>query len=175
MTGAEVVMDYSPFYYTYSTISQTLASAFGFLGAVMLYQLQQLNNESERLYEQGIRLVRVEEKETCFGARGFILAEMDDLKAALTKPLNWTAGSIFASLILMPLTSKSTPLGSPWLAWPSLALTVASAIYTFTTYRPLVIGLQPSGHGKAHWTAEDAEAAKRKRAAEQPGSGASNQ
>jgi ABC-type glycerol-3-phosphate transport system permease component len=34
--------DLSVFWYTYSTISQTLASAFGFLVAVCLYQLQAL-------------------------------------------------------------------------------------------------------------------------------------
>ena len=33
-------MDANAFYYTYSTICQTLAGAFGFLVAVVLYQIQ---------------------------------------------------------------------------------------------------------------------------------------
>lgn len=33
-------IDYSVFYYTYSTIAQTLAGGFGFLGAVVLFQMQ---------------------------------------------------------------------------------------------------------------------------------------
>lgn len=32
------------YFYTYSTIAQTLAGAFGFLVAVVLYRLQMLNN-----------------------------------------------------------------------------------------------------------------------------------
>jgi hypothetical protein len=42
-------MDYSPFYYTYSTISQTLAGAFGFLGAVVIYKTQAIEGLLGRL------------------------------------------------------------------------------------------------------------------------------
>jgi hypothetical protein len=41
-------MDYSPFYYTYSTISQTLAGAFGFLGAVIVYKTQEIQVSVEQ-------------------------------------------------------------------------------------------------------------------------------
>ena len=37
-------VDYSVFYYTYSTIAQTLAGAFGFLVAVVLYQRQVISS-----------------------------------------------------------------------------------------------------------------------------------
>lgn len=43
--GAGPVVDSSIFYYTYSTIAQTLAGAFGFLAAVVLYRLQALSNQ----------------------------------------------------------------------------------------------------------------------------------
>src|SRR6266540_2082231 len=36
-------LDYSVYFYTYSTIAQTLAGAFGFLVAVVLYLLQGIN------------------------------------------------------------------------------------------------------------------------------------
>jgi hypothetical protein len=36
-------LDYSVYFYTYSTIAQTLAGAFGFLVAVILYMLQGIN------------------------------------------------------------------------------------------------------------------------------------
>lgn len=37
--------DYNVFFYTYSTIAQSLAGAFGFLAAVVLYRLQALNGQ----------------------------------------------------------------------------------------------------------------------------------
>ena len=39
--------DHSVFYYTYSTVAQTLAGAFGFLVAVVLYQMQNLRKTIE--------------------------------------------------------------------------------------------------------------------------------
>jgi hypothetical protein len=38
-------MDPSVYYYTYSTLAQSLAGAFGFLAAVVLYRLQSLNGQ----------------------------------------------------------------------------------------------------------------------------------
>src|ERR1700744_1205333 len=38
-------VDSNLFYYSYSTIAQTLAGAFGFLAAVVLYRLQALSNQ----------------------------------------------------------------------------------------------------------------------------------
>jgi hypothetical protein len=38
-------IDRNVFYYSYSTIAQTLAGAFGFLAAVVLYRLQALNGQ----------------------------------------------------------------------------------------------------------------------------------
>ena len=39
--------DLNAFYYAYSTIAQTLAGAFGFLMAVVLYQMQRLEASME--------------------------------------------------------------------------------------------------------------------------------
>jgi hypothetical protein len=44
--------DYSVYYYSYSTIAQTLAGAFGFLAAIVLYRLQALNGHMERIASQ---------------------------------------------------------------------------------------------------------------------------
>jgi hypothetical protein len=38
-------MDPSVYYYTYSTMAQSLAGAFGFLAAVVLYRMQMLNSQ----------------------------------------------------------------------------------------------------------------------------------
>lgn len=41
------VVDTNVFYYSYSTIAQAVAGAFGFLAAVVLYRLQALNSQLE--------------------------------------------------------------------------------------------------------------------------------
>lgn len=51
-------MDYSVFYYTYSTIAQTLASGFGFLVAVALYQIQQINGRLEARVDPMAKLIQ---------------------------------------------------------------------------------------------------------------------
>jgi len=51
MYGKEGTMDYSLFYYTYSTIAQTLAGAFGFLIAAVLYQRQALSSRLSSVAE----------------------------------------------------------------------------------------------------------------------------
>jgi hypothetical protein len=48
-SGPPVTPDLSVFYYSYSTIAQTLAGAFGFLAAIVLYRLQALNGHMERI------------------------------------------------------------------------------------------------------------------------------
>ncbi len=45
---APTVMDPSVYYYSYSTLAQSLAGAFGFLAAVVVYRLQALNTQMER-------------------------------------------------------------------------------------------------------------------------------
>ncbi|HEY4328902.1 MAG TPA: hypothetical protein VGN88_04140 [Phycisphaerae bacterium] len=42
-------MDANVYYYTYSTLAQSLAGAFGFLAAVVLYRLQALNSQLEKI------------------------------------------------------------------------------------------------------------------------------
>jgi hypothetical protein len=58
-------VDLSVFWYTYSTIARTLASAFGFLTAVCLYQLQNLNeiirNTSEQTQRNAHSLIQPDE------------------------------------------------------------------------------------------------------------------
>jgi hypothetical protein len=42
-------MDASVYFYTYSTLAQSLAGAFGFLAAVVLYRLQSLNGQLQTI------------------------------------------------------------------------------------------------------------------------------
>ena len=48
-TVGDRVIDPSVYYYTYSTIAQAVAGAFGFLAAVVLYRLQALNGQLEAI------------------------------------------------------------------------------------------------------------------------------
>ena len=45
-------MDPNVYYYSYSTLAQSLAGAFGFLAAVVVYRLQALNSQMERIAGQ---------------------------------------------------------------------------------------------------------------------------
>ncbi|HVS71183.1 MAG TPA: hypothetical protein VHQ47_08010 [Phycisphaerae bacterium] len=49
LSAPDHVIDPSVYYYTYSTIAQAVAGAFGFLAAVVLYRLQALNTQMEAL------------------------------------------------------------------------------------------------------------------------------
>lgn len=42
-------MDANVYYYSYSTLAQSLAGAFGFLAAVVVYRLQALNSQMENI------------------------------------------------------------------------------------------------------------------------------
>jgi hypothetical protein len=58
--------DLNAYYYAYSTIAQTLAGAFGFLVAVVLYQMQRLESEMEAAVIEVIDLIG------CTSSRGHI-------------------------------------------------------------------------------------------------------
>jgi hypothetical protein len=57
-----------------------------------------------------------------------------EVKRSLEWSLRWTAGTIIACLILLPLT----PLFEPGLAWVLMGATVSAAVYAITTYFPLI-------------------------------------
>jgi len=52
MDANPVFMDPNVYYYSYSTLAQSLAGAFGFLAAVVVYRLQALNSQMERIAGQ---------------------------------------------------------------------------------------------------------------------------
>jgi hypothetical protein len=159
-------------YYTLSTISQTLAGAFGFLLAVVLYRIQAIGNglpgktgafEVEEIpplagqrppflelrrkgdwagyLDLATRkldaITGVEDREKAVALLLEIRADVDKvgaIKRSLEWSLRWTAGTVIACLILLPLT----PLFEPGLAWVLMAATVAAAVYSITTYLPLI-------------------------------------
>ena len=157
-------------YYTLSTISQTLAGAFGLLLAVVLYRMRATGDGlpgKARAFEEipplaGQRapflelrrrgdwagyidlatrkldaITGVEDRETAVALLLEIKADVSAVaasKQSLEWSLRWTAGTIIACLVLLPLT----PLFEPGLAWVLMAATVAAAVYSITTYSPLV-------------------------------------
>ena len=56
------------------------------------------------------------------------------IKQALDWSLRWTAGTIIACLVLLPLT----PLFEAALAWVLMVAIVSAAVYSITTYLPLI-------------------------------------
>jgi ribose/xylose/arabinose/galactoside ABC-type transport system permease subunit len=127
--------DYTVFYYAYSTMAQTLASAFGFLGAVVLFQIQNMEAQA----------VDVERENKMEHRQHELVRKVDWLKADLWYSMRWTTGTVIACFLLIPLTHKNTPFGRPMVAWCLLAFTVAIAVYTLMTFRHLIKAMLPVG------------------------------
>jgi hypothetical protein len=157
-------------YYTLSTISQTLAGAFGFLLAVVMYRLQAISNglpgktgafdEIHPLAGQRMPFIELRRRANWAGYIDLATRKLDEIKgvedrekavallleiragvdtagaikSSLEWSLRWTAGTIIACLILLPLT----PLFEPGLAWVLMAATVSASVYSITTYFPLI-------------------------------------
>jgi uncharacterized membrane protein len=137
-------MDYTPLYYGYSTIAQTMGSAFALLTAIVLFRMQELyariGEASGRMVEPGQPEDRVD---SWFQTTRIYQRQLDELTAAFAWSLKWTAGTIVACFILIPSTSKDTPFGDACLARLCIWATVASATYCFWTFRPLLKGILP--------------------------------
>jgi hypothetical protein len=160
-----MALDHSALYYTYSTISQTLAGAFGFIIAAIIYGKQgrldfmhQLNTrvihassnlqrmrlpqptqarEFEIQHETQIRELETQLKSDTEALRKFG-DEVLSLQNRLMLSLKMTVWTILASLIFMPLTNESSIFGAPYIRWVPLVVTVLAAIGTIRTYYPLV-------------------------------------
>lgn len=157
-------------YYTLSTISQTLAVAFGFLLAVVVYRMQAIGNglpgktgdfeeipplAGQRHPFDELRrradwagyidlatrkldaITGVEDREKAVALLREIKADVNRvgaIKLDVDWSLRWTGGTIIACLILLPLT----PLFEPGLAWVLMVAIVSAAVYSITTYVPLI-------------------------------------
>ena len=157
-------------YYTLSTISQTLAAAFGLLLAVSLYRIQAIANslpgkagaieEIHPLAAQRAPFLELrrradwagyidlanrkldavasaEDREKAVALLLEIKADLNKveaIKGSLERSLRWTGGTLIACLVLLPLT----PLFEPGPAWVLMAATVTAAVYSLTTYLPLI-------------------------------------
>ncbi|QDV34050.1 hypothetical protein [Tautonia plasticadhaerens] len=145
-------MDYTVFYYTYSTISQTLAGAFGFLAALVLFQMQYLLSKRESMF-RGFGDARMKANDSSHHdperaqrlnqqIQEYLETEERKLSSAregLPRSLKWTACTIAACLVFMPMTCEGMPLGHPLVAWVFLLPTVAAAILTLRIYLVLVL------------------------------------
>jgi len=136
-------MDYAPIYYTYSTISQTLATAFGLLLAAYVFRMQSYEADQAKVVEEYERAARQDPpdldtlaRQSLRGNRQF--SEVEDLARSMGRSLRWTGVTIGLCLFLMPLTNPRTFAGAPWVAWTFLVGTVALAFYCLWLYYPLV-------------------------------------
>lgn len=75
-------------------------------------------------------------------------SQLDALKGLLSRSLKLTGPTIIASLVLLPLTNAGTPFGWPYLAWTCLAATVAAAVRSLLTFRPLIGEMLPELSGR---------------------------
>ena len=137
-------MDLSNWYYTYSTISQTLAALYGFLLAAYTFRVTSSDAaQTARLaaYEEAARqnppdyttLAR-----TAF-RQGVDVDQIQGLARSMRISFKWTIGTIAACLVLMPLTVQGLIFGKPIIAWPCLVLVVASALKCLATYYPVMM------------------------------------
>jgi hypothetical protein len=136
-------------YYTFSTICQTLAGAFGFLVAVVIFRVQTIEGSQSIVFENSYSVIKHDSlptpaKEKLLDAAGRVIernqADLGRIKVGLRWSLYWTGGTIIGCLALLP-TTPLLVLASSWLVWLVLVAAVASAIYTITTYAALVLEL----------------------------------
>jgi hypothetical protein len=130
--------DYSVFYYTYSTIAQTLASAFGFLAAVVLYQLQEFSVWIDDNIQSLLKAADQDQRLSWMDRGNNLVARRNRLLKALGRAMAFTAATVILCFVLLPLTNKSTWFGNPSPAWSCLGVTVSLAIACVFTYWPLV-------------------------------------
>jgi len=144
--------DYSVFYYTYSTIAQTLAGAFGFLVAVVLYRIQTLTARMQQKLSSSVTAMQVaatipmddaERRSKEIEAAGRIPQEeearIDRARRGLVCSLRYTSGTIIASLVALPLTPVIAGRLGICVDRVLVVLVIALAIYTIKTYYDLVI------------------------------------
>lgn len=137
--------DHSVFYYTYSTIAQTMAGGFGFLAAVVVFQMQTLQNRIDKYTRDWLIAQQSQDSARIRGFSNMRIAcskELENLKEPFKYSLKVTGGTIISCFVFLPLTPL---LGGSYLAWLCLAATVTTAIYSITTFYPMVKGLFPVG------------------------------
>ncbi len=133
-------------YYGLSTVAQVLASAFGFLVAVTLYRMDSIREEMGEItevlrkimgeWEQRGPDAQEQARKTYMEVMESRDSEDENLKAVkarLRYSMRWTAGTITACLVLMPITPLATGRGL-WVLWAFLCVVVVVAVYTLSTY-----------------------------------------
>lgn len=161
-TLGEIQMDFSVFFYTYSTTAQTLAGAFGFMVAAVLYRIAVHAAAEPNIMKSYTGIVggakdadsREKAQEMMNGVIRLIYDEHEEVKRSLIQSLHWTGGTIIACFVLIPAqpalwwlsreTSRRMKLTQPldqWLLWLPIIVIVWAAIYTIGTYFPLVRGV----------------------------------
>ncbi len=150
-------MDGNGFYYTLSTISQTLAGAFGFLVAVVLYRMQSikdslpmlekkaseahtgaimLSSSSDRAQERAKK-----EKELTSQTLNIARGKLVEIRAQLKRSVNFTAATIGVCLMALPWGKHLTTGTLYYGTCIGVLLVVGIALYCVVTYVSLVLNL----------------------------------
>lgn len=142
-------MDYTPIYYTYSTIAQTLATACGLTIAVTaIRQPTAVSKLMKMLRARDAEFAKIAglppnekaaREELLQMERKAVESEYFKFTTDLSYSVTLTVWTIGACLILMPLTNAGTPLGDPRAAWLFLVLTVIAAICCLRMYYPVLV------------------------------------
>ena len=141
-------MDISNFYYTYSTISQTLATMYGLLLAAYTFRMQSADADQNSRRERYTEAARPETQDLEALARAAHEGQRDvrdvqrlalDMRAAT----RWTIGTIAACLILMPVTVNGLLFSFRAISWLSLIATVALALTCLVLYSRIIMRVIP--------------------------------
>jgi hypothetical protein len=140
-----VAPDFTTFYYTYSTIAQTLASAFAFLTALFILRWPEILTRLEKTASGNGTAAKDQPKdqdamsvgeETVDAAHGAHIV-MGGMRLALTM----TAGTIAVCFVLMPSTSLVAEYFGLIVARACLVLTIASALLCLLLYSNMLLGM----------------------------------
>jgi hypothetical protein len=152
--GKEKGMNNNDFYYTISTISQTLAGAFGFLVAIVLYRMQSIKESLPLLKEKADDARHEAIRASSAPAAAHAMAENEKsatlaafkeeeqklmaVRKELSHSLKWTAGIIIACFAAMPFVNVLTRGAFYYPSCLGLLCLVCLAAYCVITYLPLV-------------------------------------
>jgi len=141
-------MDISNFYYTYSTISQTLATTYGLLLAAYTFRVVSADADLNRRLER--YKMAVSQEPMAFDALENIAHEgQKDLRDVQRLAMDmravtwWTIGTIAACLILMPVTVDGLLVSFRAISWLSLIATVALALTCLVLYCRIIMRVIP--------------------------------
>lgn len=131
--------DFTVFYYTYSTIAQTLAGLLGFMVAIVLFRMQAMQSKIDAYWNDMVRPEPDEAKASGKSMRYiFECHNMGKVKERLTPAVISTLVTISMCIVMIYLSNFHIMDPDSRAAWTCCGLAVALSLITVSLYVPIV-------------------------------------